>query len=89
MGHRWFLPIKYLVRNRVKHFKGQADHRTKLLHSSGKEVFDKVKDIKVVFGNGPGNQPVPSKNGMSPHVEEEVYFSGATILGSLTCSQYN
>jgi hypothetical protein len=63
MGHRRFLP----ARKRGKHYKGQADHHhTKLMHRSGRQVFDMVKYIEVVFGKGPGSQPVPSKNGMAP-----------------------
>jgi len=55
IGHRRFLPIKHQVRRRGKHFKGQADHHTKPMHRSGSEVFDMVKDIKLVFGKGPGS----------------------------------
>ena len=40
MGHRRFLPIRHAVRKKGKHFKGQADHRTKLMHRSGKDIFD-------------------------------------------------
>ena len=32
MGHRRFLPIRHAVRKKGKHFKGQADHRKKLMH---------------------------------------------------------
>jgi hypothetical protein len=49
MGHRRFLPIKHQVRKKGKHFKGQADHRTKPMHRSGREVFDMLKDIEVVL----------------------------------------
>jgi hypothetical protein len=49
MGHRRFLPIKHQVRKKGKHFKGQADHRTKPMHRSGRKVFDMVKDIEVVL----------------------------------------
>jgi hypothetical protein len=66
MGHRRFLPIKHQVRKKGKHFKGQAEHRTKLMHCSGREVIDMVKDIEVVFCKGPGSQPVLSENGMAP-----------------------
>ena len=66
MGHRRFLPIKHPVQKKGKHFKGQADHRTKPMHHSGKDVFDMVKDLEVVFGKGLGSQPVPNENGMVP-----------------------
>jgi hypothetical protein len=73
-GHRRFLPIKHQVRGRGKHFKGQADHHTKLMHRSGMQVFDMVKDIEVVFGKGPGSQHVPSKNGMAPIWKKKSIF---------------
>jgi hypothetical protein len=74
MGHRRFLPIKHQVRKKGKHFKGQADHRTKPMHRSGRKVFDMVKDIEVVFGKGPGSQPVPSENGMAPMWKKKSIF---------------
>jgi hypothetical protein len=36
MGHPWFLPIKHQVGKKGKHFKGQAHHRTKLMHHSSR-----------------------------------------------------
>ena len=35
MGHHRFLPIRHAVQKKGKHFKGQADHRTKPMHHSG------------------------------------------------------
>ena len=52
MGHRRFLPIRHPVRKKGKHFKGQANHRTKPMHRSGKDVFDMVKDLEVIFWKG-------------------------------------
>ena len=72
-----------------KHFKGQADHRTKPMHRSGKDVFNIVKDLEVIFGKGSGSQPVPNEKWNGAHVEEEIYILGATILGSLRCSSCN
>jgi hypothetical protein len=40
-----------------------ADHRTKPKHRNGKTVFAMVKDLKVVFGKGPGSQPMESEDG--------------------------
>jgi len=74
MGHRRFLPIKHQVRKKGKHFKGQEDHRTKPMHRSGREVFDMVKDIEVVFGKGPSSQPVPSEHGMTPNWKKKSIF---------------
>jgi hypothetical protein len=55
-------------------FQRQADHRTKPMHRSGMQVFDMVKDIEVVFGKGPGSQPVLSKNGMAPMWKKKSIF---------------
>ena len=66
MGHRWFLPVRHQVRRKGKHFKWQADHRTKPKHRTGSDVLEMVKDLEVVFGKGPGSQPVPSDNGLAP-----------------------
>ncbi|XP_039776218.1 uncharacterized protein LOC120643811, partial [Panicum virgatum] len=74
MGHRWFLPIRHAVRKKGKHFKGQADHRTKPMHRSGKDVFNMVKDLEVVFGKGSGSQPVPNENGMAPMWKKKSIF---------------
>ena len=58
IGHRRFLPIRRPIRQRGKHFKGQAYHRTKPMHRSGEDLFDMVKDLEVVFGKGSGSQPI-------------------------------
>nr|AAX94892.1 transposon protein, putative, CACTA, En/Spm sub-class [Oryza sativa Japonica Group]AAX96420.1 transposon protein, putative, CACTA, En/Spm sub-class [Oryza sativa Japonica Group]ABA92931.1 transposon protein, putative, CACTA, En/Spm sub-class [Oryza sativa Japonica Group] len=63
MGHRRFLAANHLVRKKRKHFEHKADHRTKPKHRSGKTVFSMVKDLKVVFGKGPGSQPIESEDG--------------------------
>ena len=72
-----------------KHFKGQVDDRTKLMHHSGNDIFEMVKDLEVVFGKGPGSQPVPSENGLAPIWKKKSIFWGATILGRLRCSPCN
>ena len=46
------------VRKKGKHFKAEADHRTKSRHGTGADVHDMVKDSKLIFGKGPGRQPV-------------------------------
>jgi hypothetical protein len=38
------------------------------------QVFDMVKDIEVVFGKGPGSQPVLSENRMSPMWKKKSIF---------------
>nr|CAE01902.2 OSJNBa0059D20.14 [Oryza sativa Japonica Group] len=63
MGHRRFLAANHPVRKKGKHFEHKADHRTKPKYRSGKTVFAMVKDLKVVFGKGPGSQPIESEDG--------------------------
>ncbi|XP_052137571.1 uncharacterized protein LOC127756216, partial [Oryza glaberrima] len=63
MGHRRFLAANHPVRKKGKHFEHKADHRTKPKHRSGKTVFTMVKDLRVVFGKGPGSQPIESEDG--------------------------
>nr|AAM08512.1 Putative transposase [Oryza sativa Japonica Group] len=64
MGHRRFLAANHPVRKKGKHFEHKADHRMKPKHRSGKIVFAMVKDLKVVFGKGPGSQPIESEDGV-------------------------
>ncbi|XP_037469237.1 uncharacterized protein LOC119341469, partial [Triticum dicoccoides] len=59
LGHRRFLPKIHPVRKKGKHYNGKADHRPKPAERTGAEVFDMVKDLKVIFGKGPGGQLVP------------------------------
>ena len=40
------------------HFKGKVERQTKPDNRSGEDVFNMVKDVQVVFGKGPGSQPV-------------------------------
>ncbi|KAK1614095.1 hypothetical protein QYE76_019612 [Lolium multiflorum] len=59
LGHRRFLPKGHPVRKKGKHYNGKADHRPKPAEHTGAEAFDMVKDLKVIFGKGPGGQSVP------------------------------
>ncbi|XP_044974271.1 uncharacterized protein LOC123442328, partial [Hordeum vulgare subsp. vulgare] len=59
LGHRRFLPKIHPIRKKGKHYNGKADHRPKPAECTGAEVFDMVKDLKVIFGKGPGGQSVP------------------------------
>ena len=56
MGHRRFLPTDHPLRTEGKHFKGEPKTRPKPLFRNGKRVFSMIKDVKVVFGKGPGSQ---------------------------------
>ena len=60
MGHCRFLPLNHSLRKRDKHFKGMVEHQTKPDNRSGEDVFNMVKDVQVVFGKGPGSQPIPN-----------------------------
>nr|ABG22528.1 transposon protein, putative, CACTA, En/Spm sub-class [Oryza sativa Japonica Group] len=64
MGYRRFLAANHPIRKKGKHFEHKADHRTKPKHRSGKTMFAMVKDLKVVFGKGPGSQPIESEDGV-------------------------
>ena len=59
-GHRRFLPRQHPGRKKGKHFKGEADHRTKPTRPTGDVIYDMVKDLEVIFGKGPGGQSVPN-----------------------------
>ena len=74
MSHRQFLPIRHPVRRKGKHFKGQADQQTKQMRYSGNDIFEMVKDLEVVFENGPGSQPFLSKNGLSPMWKKSIFW---------------
>ena len=89
MGHRQFLPIRHPVRKKDEHLKGQADHRTKPMHRSGKDVFDMVQDLEVIFGKGPVSQPVPNENGMAPMWKKKSIFWELPYWESLRCSSCN
>ena len=64
LGHRRFLLSGHPVRKKGKHFKGEADHRTNPCHRAGDDVHDMVKDLKVIFGKGPGGQYVSNDGPM-------------------------
>jgi len=75
MGHRRFLPLNHALRKRGKHFKGKAEHQTKPDNRSGEDVFNMVKDVQVVFGKGPGSQPVLNDtNGYAPMWNKKSIF---------------
>jgi hypothetical protein len=75
MGHCQFLSLNHALRKKGKHFKGKADHRTKPNNRSGEDVFNMVKDVKVVFGKGPGSQPVPNDaNRHAPMWKKSIFW---------------
>ena len=81
LGHCRFLPSRHPVRKKGKHFKGEADHRTKPRHRTGADVHDMVKDLKMIFGKNPGGQPVPKDaDGRAPMWKKKSIFLGPAIL---------
>jgi hypothetical protein len=56
MGHHHFLPEKHPLRKNGMHWKGKADHRTKPPYFKGKEIFEMVKDLRIVFGKGDASE---------------------------------
>ncbi|XP_063949039.1 uncharacterized protein LOC108203290 [Daucus carota subsp. sativus] len=50
MGHRTFLPLNHPFRKRKSAFDGTIETRVARLPLTGKEVFQRVKDIDVVLG---------------------------------------
>ncbi|XP_052151771.1 uncharacterized protein LOC127770146, partial [Oryza glaberrima] len=74
MGHRRFLAANHPVRKKGKHFEHKENHRTKPKHRSGKTMFSMVKDLKVVFGKGPGSQPIESEDGHAAMWKKNCIF---------------
>ncbi|KAK1648789.1 hypothetical protein QYE76_066594 [Lolium multiflorum] len=63
------------VRKRGKHYNGKADHRPKPAERTGAEVFDMIKDLKVIFGKGPGGQSIPKgADGHAPMWKKKSIF---------------
>jgi len=54
-------------------FQRQADHRTKPKHRTGSDILEMVKDLEVVFGKGPGSQPVSSNNRLAPMWKKFIF----------------
>ena len=50
--------MNHPLRKKGKHFKGKADHQSKLGNLTGEDVLNMVKDVKVVFGKAHDSEPV-------------------------------
>jgi hypothetical protein len=48
------------LKKKGKHFNGEAEVRGKPKRHTSDDIFDMVKDLKVIFEKGPGKQPVPN-----------------------------
>ena len=59
--NRCFLSPRHHLRKNGKHFNGKAETGTKPIPRTGADVFGMVKDLKVIFGKGPGRQSVPNE----------------------------
>jgi hypothetical protein len=75
LSHRRFLPTNHPLRKKDKHFKGKADHQTKLGNRTGEDVLNMVKDVKVVFGKAHESKPVPNDaNSHAPMCKKKSIF---------------
>jgi hypothetical protein len=75
LGYHRFLPKNHPLRKKGKHFKGKADHQPKPGNRSGEDVLELVKDVKVVFGKGPGSEPVSNDiDGHAPMWKKKSIF---------------
>jgi hypothetical protein len=75
LGYRRFIPQNHQVRKKGKHFKGQAEHQSKPDNQSGEDVFEMVKDVKVVFGKGQGSEPIlEDASGHAPMWKKKSIF---------------
>jgi hypothetical protein len=54
LSHHRFVSKHDTLRKKGKHFNGKADHQEKPKERTGVDVFDRVKDIEVIFGKGLG-----------------------------------
>ena len=82
-GHRRFLLAKHPLRNKGKHFNGQACRQPKPKERTGADVFDMVKDLDeiVTFGKGPGGRSVPKDDdGHAPMWRSEERRVGKECL---------
>jgi hypothetical protein len=48
------------LKKKGKHFNGEAEFRGKPKRHTGDDIFDMVKDLKVICGKGPGSLSVPN-----------------------------
>jgi hypothetical protein len=58
-----------------KHFNGEIEIQSKPTRRTGDDVFDMVKDLRVIFGKSLGRQPVPNDaNGHAPMWKKKSIF---------------
>jgi hypothetical protein len=81
LGYRRFLAKNYQLRKKGKHFKGTTEHRSKPDNRDGAEVFKMVKDLKVVFGQGQGSEPIPKDASGRAQCEKRSQYFGSYHIG--------
>src|SRR6266540_3902996 len=59
VGTRRFLLPDHPFRRNKKSFNGKIETRPSPVFRDGKQVFAMVKDVRIVFGKGPGSTFVP------------------------------
>jgi hypothetical protein len=58
-----------------KYFNGEAEIRSKPTHRTGDDVFDMVKDLRVIFKKSLGRKPVPNDaDGHAPIWKKKSIF---------------
>ena len=68
-------PHRHPLRRKGKHFNGTAEPRPNPVPRTGAGVFGMVKDLNVIFGKGPGRQPVPNDaDGYAPMWKKKSIF---------------
>jgi hypothetical protein len=55
LGHHRFLSPKHQLKKKGKHFNGEVEVRGKSKRHTCDDIFDMVKDLKVIFGKGPSS----------------------------------
>jgi hypothetical protein len=83
MGHRRFLTKKHPLRKKGLHWKRRLIIVQSPPHVKGEEIFEMVKDLRVVFGKGDGSEPVPLFHMMLMGVHQcrrRNLYLGVTLL---------
>jgi hypothetical protein len=75
LGHHRFLSPKHQLKKKGKHFNGEAEVWGKPKCHTGDGIFDMVKDLKLIFGKGPGSLSIPNDaSGHAPMWKKKSIF---------------
>jgi hypothetical protein len=75
LGHRQFLSPKHQLNKKGKHFNGEAEVWGKPKRHTSDDIFDMVKDLKLIFGKGPSSLSVPNDaSGHAPMWKKKSIF---------------